>query len=142
MADYKYEVGDPVWAKMRGYPYWPGRIASPHETNLKNTEAQKCKTPKKYFLVYFFGSNNYGWMAEEVVKPYPEFADEMQKKCKTAAFKKGLKAIDEYFARGGKASLEQPPVEPINDGPESLSVTGDSLHNDANNREGKSLIVL
>lgn len=43
--------GDLVWAKMKGFPYWPGRVALESE--------MPAKQKKKGSLgVFFFGSNN------------------------------------------------------------------------------------
>ena len=139
MTEYRFQVGDPVWSKMKGYPAWPSRIAGPHEANIKNVEAEKSKAPKNYYLVYFFGSNNFAWMPEDTVKPYADFVDENKKKGKSPQFKKGIKAIEEYLEKGGKATLSQPPIEPPSDVVSSPPAAGDSLSNDAN-LDGKYLI--
>lgn len=140
MTDTKlFQVGDPVWSKMRGFCAWPSRIAAPHESSLKNTAAEKQKTPKNYYLVYFFGSNNFAWMPEDTIKPYAEFKDENEKKGKkTVQFKAGLKQIEEYIANGGKATLNEPPAKSgnNNDIATSPSAAGDSLNNDASNLDG------
>lgn len=115
-------------------------MAAPHESTLKNTNADKQKTPKNYHLVYFFGSHNFAWMAEDTMKPYEEFKDENIKKGKkTAAFKLGLKQIEEYIANGGKATLSEPPAKSAanEDIATSPSAAGDSLSNDASNFDGK-----
>lgn len=101
----RYSIGDPVWSKMKGYCPWPSRIAAPTESGLKNTAADKQKVPKIYYLVYFFGSNNFAWMPEDTIKPYEEFKDKNKNGSKNATFKQGLKQIEEYIAKGGKATL-------------------------------------
>lgn len=101
----KYTVGDPVWSKMKGYCPWPSRIADPSESNLKNTAADKLKVPKVHYLVYFFGSNNFAWMAEDCIKPYAEFKEKNKNGAKSGQFKAGLKQIEDYIETGGPESL-------------------------------------
>lgn len=147
MTECAYKIGDVIWAKMKGYPPWPARIAAPNETNIRNNDAEKSKSAKPYYLVYFFGSNNYAWMPEDTLKPYQEFAEEYKKKTKkTAGFTKGLKAIDEYMRKVEDGTLTPPP-EPLKEEEEdeeeegetndiAPSPSGDSLNN-ASNLEGK-----
>lgn len=143
MTDTKYSVGDPVWSKMKGYCPWPSRIADPSESTLRNND--KSKAPKVFYLVYFFGSNNFAWMAEDTIKPYEEFKDKNKNGSKNAQFKQGLKQIEEYIASGGKATLAL--VESTtggaaiknntnNDNAASPSAAGDSLSNDESNADG------
>lgn len=140
MTEHLFKIGDVVWTKMRGYCPWPSRIASPYESSLRNTEAEKSKTPKPYYLVYFFGSNNYAWMSEETLKPYKEYEVEYKKKGKkNQQFKKGLEAIELYMQKVENGTLTPPP-EPFREDADDLgppSPTGDSLSNDAGNLDGK-----
>lgn len=107
MGDHKFSIGDQVWSKMKGYCPWPSRIAAPWESSLRNTVADKSKTPKVYHLVYFFGSNNFAWMPEDAIKPYEEFKDKYKNGSKTTQFKQGLKQVEEYIANGGAATLNK-----------------------------------
>uniref|UniRef100_A0A6G1S8T7 Cytokine-like nuclear factor N-PAC n=1 Tax=Aceria tosichella TaxID=561515 RepID=A0A6G1S8T7_9ACAR len=146
MTEGSYKIGDVIWAKMKSYPPWPARIAAPNETNIRNTEAEKRKPVKPYYLVYFFGSNNYAWMSEETLKPYKEFEEEYRKKSKkTAQFTKGLKAIEEYMRKVEDGTLTPPP-EPVKeedeeDEPNDIapSPSGDSLSNNASNLDAPSV---
>lgn len=136
----RYTIGDPVWSKMKGYCPWPSRIAAPTESSLKNTAADKQKVPKIYYLVYFFGSNNFAWMPEDTIKPYEEFKDKNKNGSRNATFKQGLKQIEEYIANGGKATLVDTTSAAIknnNNNDSAPSPTaGDSLNNDASNLDG------
>jgi hypothetical protein len=149
MTDGNYKIGDVIWAKMRSYPPWPARIAAPNETNIRNTEAEKCKSARPYYLVYFFGSNNYAWMPEDTLKPFKEFEEEYKKKTKkTTQFTKGLKAIEEYMRKVEDGTLTPPP-EPVKEEDEEQgdeetndiapSPSEDSLSNNASNLDGKYL---
>jgi hypothetical protein len=48
-----HEIGDVVWAKVKGYPYWPAKITE----EPKNDEKIKRKLNKKIkeIFVSFFG---------------------------------------------------------------------------------------
>lgn len=48
-----HEIGDVVWAKVKGYPYWPAKITE----EPKNDEQNKRKANKKIkeIFVSFFG---------------------------------------------------------------------------------------
>ncbi|KAJ2945097.1 hypothetical protein O0L34_g9153 [Tuta absoluta] len=86
-----YKLGDLVWAKMKGFSPWPGRVAIP---------TPELKPPKKATniqCIYFFGTNNYAWIEENNIKPYQEFKDTLIKSCKTAAFKEAVAQIEDYI---------------------------------------------
>ncbi|XP_072945361.1 cytokine-like nuclear factor N-PAC isoform X2 [Epargyreus clarus] len=85
------KLGDLVWAKMKGFSPWPGRVAIP---------TPELKPPKKannMQCIYFFGTNNYAWIEEHNIKPYQEHKDQLIKSCKTAAFKEAVNQIEEYI---------------------------------------------
>ncbi|XP_063832043.1 cytokine-like nuclear factor N-PAC isoform X2 [Ostrinia nubilalis] len=86
-----YKLGDLVWAKMKGFSPWPGRVAIP---------TPELKLPKKATnvqCIYFFGTNNYAWIEENNIKPYQEFKEQLIKSCKTAAFKEAVNQIEEFI---------------------------------------------
>ncbi|CAH2088221.1 unnamed protein product [Euphydryas editha] len=91
-----YKLGDLVWAKMKGFSPWPGRVAIP---------TPELKPPKKAMSVqciYFFGTNNYAWIEEHNIKPYHEHKEQLIKSCKTAAFKEAVAQIEEYIVNPEK----------------------------------------
>ncbi|OWR55239.1 Nuclear protein NP60 [Danaus plexippus plexippus] len=86
-----YKLGDLVWAKMKGFSPWPGRVAIP---------TPELKPPKKAMnvqCIYFFGTNNYAWIEEHNIKPYQEHKEQLIKSCKTTAFKEAVAQIEEYI---------------------------------------------
>ncbi|XP_037303603.1 putative oxidoreductase GLYR1 homolog isoform X2 [Manduca sexta] len=86
-----YKLGDLVWAKMKGFSPWPGRVAIP---------TPELKPPKKATnvqCIYFFGTNNYAWIEDNNIKPYQEYKEQLIKSCKTAAFKEAVAQIEEYI---------------------------------------------
>ncbi|XP_073954270.1 nucleosome-destabilizing factor isoform X2 [Choristoneura fumiferana] len=93
----EYKLGDLVWAKMKGFSPWPGRVALP--------PPELSKPPKKSVTVqciYFFGTNNYAWIEDNNIKPYQEFKEQLIKSCKTAAFKEAVNQIEEYIVNPEK----------------------------------------
>lgn len=99
----KYAEGDLVWAKMKGFSPWPGKVADPSKTKLKKPAGNYRY--KKLYSIYFFGTNNFAWIPEDSLKPYAEFRDQYAKSCKTASFKDALSKIDEFSKTGTLAEL-------------------------------------
>lgn len=87
-----FDVNDLVWAKMKGFSPWPGRVVEPpkHVTKTpKKSVPQKC--------IFFFGSNNYAWIEVSNIKPYLLFKETLSKASKSAAFKEACEKIEEFM---------------------------------------------
>ncbi|XP_074110544.1 nucleosome-destabilizing factor [Cotesia typhae] len=91
-----FKLGDLVWAKMKGFSPWPGRVSNPPK------ELKKPPTAKKgpVHCIFFFGTNNYAWIEETNIQPYHDFKDKLIKSSKTGAFKDAVEAIEEFIAKG------------------------------------------
>ncbi|XP_058818010.1 cytokine-like nuclear factor N-PAC isoform X2 [Topomyia yanbarensis] len=99
MTDGKgYAVNDLVWAKMKGFSPWPGRISQP-PAELRRIAVKK-NIPVR--CIFFFGSNNYAWIEETQIKPYQEFKDKLLSSCKSAGFKEAVQQIEEYISNPEK----------------------------------------
>ncbi|KAM7283585.1 putative oxidoreductase GLYR1 homolog isoform X1 [Ixodes scapularis] len=94
----KYNIGDPVWAKMKGFSPWPGKVANP----TKDVKRPALKKPMQ--CIFFFGTNNYAWIQEDQIQPYEGKKDQLSKSSKTASFKEAVEAIEDYV----KTMPEQP----------------------------------
>jgi len=72
-----------LWAKIRGYPWWPAKLISP-ESLTENTRDLILKERKKdTYLVKFFisGEPSYGWMKRDQITPFfGPFYDQYSKK--------------------------------------------------------------
>lgn len=89
-VDCKYEINDLVWAKMKGFPPWPGRVCQPTD--------QMRKVVKKHSrCIFFFGSDNYAWIEIGCLKPYYQFKDTLSFGCKSQNFKEACRAIEQYI---------------------------------------------
>lgn len=91
MSKKELKINDLVWAKMKGFSPWPGRIVEP-PADVKKAATKNKNGPQ--FCVFFFGSKNYGWIEQLNCKPYLDFKDELIKSCKTATFKEAVAEIE------------------------------------------------
>ena len=87
-------IGDPVWAKMKGFSSWPGTIELPPE------HVKRPITKKVLHCVFFFGNYKYGWVPEADLKPYEEFKSKMNTTKK--ALQKAIDEIEAYIQNGCK----------------------------------------
>lgn len=61
-AKFQFQMGDLVWAKMKGFSPWPGKLVDPQSTNMRKPPGNVKSKPVQ--CVYFFGSNNFAWIPE------------------------------------------------------------------------------
>ncbi|KAF2354201.1 6-phosphogluconate dehydrogenase NADP-binding [Trinorchestia longiramus] len=85
-----YNIEDLVWAKMKGFSPWPGKVVEPN-SNVKKPSKKNCH------FVYFFGSGDYAWIENSNLKPFFAFRERLVKANKTAPFKDAIIAIDKYI---------------------------------------------
>ena len=93
---YSFLIGDPVWAKMKGFSEWPAKIEMAPEHLKRPT------TKKAMHCVFFFGTYNYGWVPDTNLKPYKEFKDKMKTTKKSV--KKAIDEIEAYIEGGCKSN--------------------------------------
>ncbi|XP_012273694.1 putative oxidoreductase GLYR1 homolog [Orussus abietinus] len=91
-----FKLGDLVWAKMKGFSPWPGRVSNPSKDLKKPSNTKKGPVQ----CIFFFGTNNYAWIEETNIKPYHEFKDTLVKSNKSGGFKDAIEAIEDFIAKG------------------------------------------
>ncbi|KAL6437785.1 hypothetical protein ACFW04_004263 [Cataglyphis niger] len=91
-----FKLGDLVWAKMKGFSPWPGRVSVPSKDLKKPANTKKGPVQ----CIFFFGTNNYAWIEESHIKPYQEYKDTLVKSSKSGAFKDAVEAIEDFIAKG------------------------------------------
>lgn len=98
----KYNFGDLVWAKLKGFSIWPGQVVDGSAINIKIG-----RKPKNSYCVRFFGSNDYAWIGKESIYPYEQHREQYSKSCKSVTFKKALRlSEDQFIAIKGDKSYE------------------------------------
>uniref|UniRef100_A0A0N4Z1U2 PWWP domain-containing protein n=1 Tax=Parastrongyloides trichosuri TaxID=131310 RepID=A0A0N4Z1U2_PARTI len=83
----KYVVNDLVWAKMKGFPHWPGRIIATPKFNGKGVDSK--------YLVLFFGTNEHAYLKETELWSYLENREKYEVSNKKKSFENALKEVRE-----------------------------------------------
>ncbi|CAH1393622.1 unnamed protein product [Nezara viridula] len=91
-----FEIGDLVWAKMKGFPPWPGLVSHPPDGLMDET---LLKNDVKYSCIYFFGTHNYGFIEHAQLKEYMSNKVKMSKMSKAAKFKLACSEIEEHYQK-------------------------------------------
>ncbi|KAI9323665.1 hypothetical protein BX666DRAFT_1889172 [Dichotomocladium elegans] len=71
MRQEDYPPGTIVFAKLKGYPWWPARIEDEKRVParvLKQKKTTKSKGP--IWTVFFFGSKDYGFFGPDAIRPF------------------------------------------------------------------------
>nr|XP_039255840.1 glyoxylate/succinic semialdehyde reductase 1-like isoform X1 [Styela clava] len=90
------KVGDFVWAKMTGYPYWPGKIVE------EDKDVKKPKGKSEMHYVRFYGTGDHAWTKVELIKPYEENKETFSVANKRPNFIDAVKEIEHASERRGK----------------------------------------
>ncbi|ORZ14133.1 hypothetical protein BCR42DRAFT_62335 [Absidia repens] len=67
----RYPSGEIVFAKLKGYPWWPAKIEDECNVPKPVLEAKKKKkTAIGAYIVFFFGSLDYAFFSEKMLRPF------------------------------------------------------------------------
>ncbi|KAG0264793.1 hypothetical protein BG011_006066 [Mortierella polycephala] len=77
MTDNPYLVGTTVFAKLKGYPWWPARIEN--EGDLPDNVSSKKPRQRPIWPVFFYGSYDYGWFGASELKSFDPASAERAK---------------------------------------------------------------
>ncbi|KAI8876199.1 Tudor/PWWP/MBT [Backusella circina FSU 941] len=69
MPPKEYAPGDTVFAKLKGYPWWPARVEDDNKIPAKVLK-QKTKTKSPLYTVFFYGSRDYGFFGPDCIRPF------------------------------------------------------------------------
>lgn len=87
------KVGDMVWAKMIGFPHWPCVVVK----SISDIPKPSKDPTKKYFWVYFFGTNNYAWIPKNRISLYEENRDKFIQPQRYIFFEEALEEAENHF---------------------------------------------
>nr|CAH7742219.1 unnamed protein product [Callosobruchus chinensis] len=85
-------IGEFVWAKVKGYSYWPALVLSPGPI-ADIPEKPVSSSGENYFWIYFFGTCDYAWVSEKHVKPFTKYYDQYAYHNKSKLFRIALNGI-------------------------------------------------
>ena len=99
----KFQLGDLVWAKMKSFPAWPGKIVMrPDHIKLPTVTKHSDETMQ---CVRFFGTHDHAFIAENDIRPYLEGKDSLgSTKGKGASFAKAVQEVEAVIAGKGGIS--------------------------------------
>lgn len=81
MPPNQYNPGDTVFAKLKGYPWWPARVEDDNDVPPKILK-QKGKTKGPLYTVFFYGSRDYGFFGPDLIRPFDRTVVERDLKAK------------------------------------------------------------
>lgn len=111
-------IGTVVWAKLQGFPWWPGLVA---RERVISKQSQALRAQGQTFI-YFFGTNDYAWCkATNEWEAYKEKALKDVKKLPKKKLQDFNKAVD-----GAEEERANPTL-----GPAELAVEVDTSYVDA-----------
>ena len=103
LFQHTFRVGDTVWAKMKGFPAWPGKVCFPKD-GMKRPVMKK-----PMHCVEFFGTHDFAWILEPDCKPYLQYRETLGTSKKSAQMKKAIEETDDYIS-GKNGSLDFKPL--------------------------------
>ncbi|KAG0173529.1 hypothetical protein DFQ28_008199 [Apophysomyces sp. BC1034] len=77
----QYPTGTTVFAKLKGYPWWPARIEADQNVPAKVLK-QRAKTKGPLWTVFFYGSKDYGFFGPDAIRPFDRVNVERDLKAK------------------------------------------------------------
>ncbi|ORX58273.1 Tudor/PWWP/MBT [Hesseltinella vesiculosa] len=76
-----YPPGTIVFAKLKGYPWWPAKIEDENRVPDRILK-QKTKSKAPLWTVFFFGSKDYGFFGPDSIRPFDKKTVETDLKAK------------------------------------------------------------
>jgi len=93
-AQHKFRIGDAVWAKMKGFSPWPGKVV------INPSDIKRPAIKKIMHCVNFFGTGDFAWIEETNMKPYEEYKETLTKDKKSKAMAQAIEQVEQYILNG------------------------------------------
>lgn len=91
-----FEVGDIVWAKLKGHAMWPAVVV--HESDVGERKGFKANHDDGSIPVQFFGTHDFAWISlKQVVSFLRGLHSSYHLKCKQPRFHRGLQEAKVYL---------------------------------------------
>jgi len=103
----EFKIGDLVWARIKGFPAWPGKVIEPKQ-DVKRPADKK----KNYLFIFFLGSENYAWVPEDAIWTYVENKERFTPTQRVPrGFKEAVDAMEELLKHSPPSQPARPPEE-------------------------------
>ncbi|CAO3589856.1 unnamed protein product [Absidia cylindrospora] len=112
----RYPSGEIVFAKLKGYPWWPAKIEDESNVPKPVLEAKrKKKTAIGAYIVFFFGSLDYAFFSEKMLRPFHHGT--VQQDIKAAKFKNKdlVEALHQALEKASLDFLQKPTTQQHDD---------------------------
>jgi len=90
-AQHKFRIGDPVWAKMKGFSPWPGKVCMPP------ADVKRPAIKKQMHCVNFFGTNDFAWIEESNIKDYNTYKSALIKPKQSKQISSAIEEMEQYL---------------------------------------------
>jgi len=101
LNQHKFRIGDPVWAKMKGFSPWPGKVCMPP------SDIKRPAIKKQMHCVNFFGTNDFAWIEENNMKDYEQFKETLIKDKKTKQMANAIEEMEKYLKNRDPAMKDE-----------------------------------
>jgi len=100
-SQHKFRIGDPVWAKMKGFSPWPGKVCMPP------SDIKRPAIKKQMHCVNFFGTNDFAWIEENNMKDYEQYKETLIKDKKTKQMASAIEEIEKYISERDTTQIDE-----------------------------------
>lgn len=67
---YSYQYGEPVWARLDGHPWWPGRVVTPDEVSYDEGEPKPSLKVGELLIEFFDETRSFAPLKVRHVRPF------------------------------------------------------------------------
>ncbi|XP_076810641.1 uncharacterized protein LOC143453254 isoform X2 [Clavelina lepadiformis] len=128
-----FEVGDFVWAKMTGYPYWPAKVVEPDK------DVKKPSKKVEMYFIRFYGTGDFAWTKADLIHKYDENKEKYSLGSKRSGFLDAVKSIEHAVERREKGLPDTSDEEEEESEPESEGSDDQPLAKKAKSEQGSSM---